>query len=209
MKLTKYGHACFTVEKDGQVLVVDPGGWSTDFIAPADVVAVVYTHDHFDHLNHEILESIVDKNPSTVTIAHESITSKIEVFETKTVAAGETITVGPFTLAFHGGQHAFVHGNLPQTANLGVFINELLYYPGDSFTLPGQPVDTLALPVGGPWLKLDEAITFLEIVKPRFAFPTHDAMLAESGKASVDTWVAQFAGQAGVDYRRLTDTIDI
>ena len=26
MKLTKYEHACFTVEKDGKLLVVDPGG---------------------------------------------------------------------------------------------------------------------------------------------------------------------------------------
>ena len=27
MKLTKYRHACFTVEKDSKLLIVDPGGF--------------------------------------------------------------------------------------------------------------------------------------------------------------------------------------
>jgi L-ascorbate metabolism protein UlaG (beta-lactamase superfamily) len=46
MQLTKYEHACFTVEKDGQLLVVDPGNFTTDFIAPEHVVGIVITHSH-------------------------------------------------------------------------------------------------------------------------------------------------------------------
>jgi L-ascorbate metabolism protein UlaG (beta-lactamase superfamily) len=53
MKLTKYEHACFTVEKDDQVLVVDPGSFSSDFIAPAGVVAIVVTHEHGDNFDPE------------------------------------------------------------------------------------------------------------------------------------------------------------
>ncbi|MDX6252098.1 MAG: hypothetical protein QOF10_5458, partial [Kribbellaceae bacterium] len=30
MKLTKYSHACVTLEKDGKVLLVDPGTFAED-----------------------------------------------------------------------------------------------------------------------------------------------------------------------------------
>jgi len=209
MKLTKYEHACFTVEKDGQVLVVDPGGLSPDFIAPAGVVAVVYTHDHFDHFNHEILESIIDKNPEAIVVAHPSITSKIEVFSTQAVTSGETITVGPFTLAFCGDVHALTHASVPPAPNLGIMINELLYYPGDSFTLPGQPVDTLALPVDAPWMMLGEAMDFLTAVKPRLAFSTHDALLSPAGQEVVDNWLNRYAAANDIEYKRLDTPIEI
>ena len=52
MKLTKYEHACFSVEHDGMTLVVDPGNFTTDFIAPEGVIAVVITHEHSDHFDH-------------------------------------------------------------------------------------------------------------------------------------------------------------
>lgn len=90
MKLTKYEHACFTVEKDGQLLVVDPGNFTTDFIAPEHVVAVVITHEHADHFDHEQIEAIIDKNPNAVVVGPVDITSKIEAFNTKAVAAGES-----------------------------------------------------------------------------------------------------------------------
>jgi len=41
MKITKYGHACLMVEIDGRSLVIDPGVFSTDFVSPDNVDAVV------------------------------------------------------------------------------------------------------------------------------------------------------------------------
>ncbi|MFI5212748.1 MAG: MBL fold metallo-hydrolase, partial [Candidatus Saccharimonadales bacterium] len=109
MQLTKYNHACFTVEKDMQLLVVDPGNFSTDFIAPENVVAVVLTHEHADHFDPNLLATIIDKNPEAVIIAHPSITDKIAVFQTRSVEVGDAITIGPFDLAFYGGVHALIH----------------------------------------------------------------------------------------------------
>ena len=40
MKLTKYEHACLTVEKDGKLLVVDPGAYTTDLPALESVIAI-------------------------------------------------------------------------------------------------------------------------------------------------------------------------
>lgn len=203
MELTKYEHSCFTVKKDNCVLVVDPGDWTTDFIAPDGVVGIVITHEHGDHFSHDQIAAIIDKNPEAVVIAHPSITKTIEVFQTSAVIAGQELAVGPFSLAFFGGEHAVIYPELPTLANLGVMINDLIYYPGDSFALPGRAIDTLVLPVSAPWLKISEVIDFLKTIHPRFALPTHDAILSPSGKELVDRLAGSYAKNAGIEYRRI------
>jgi L-ascorbate metabolism protein UlaG (beta-lactamase superfamily) len=210
MELVKYEHACFTVEKDGQLLVVDPGNFSGDFIAPADVVAVVFTHEHADHFDRDQLASIIDKNPDAIIVAHPSITNQIEVFQTRSINAGDRITIGPFDLEFFGGEHALIHAGIPAIANLGVMVNDLLYYPGDSFALPSdRSVDTLAIPAAAPWMKMSEAMDYLAAVRPRFAFPTHDAILSSEGQALADRLLGIVAEQNNIDYRRLDGPIQI
>lgn len=210
MKLTKYEHACFTCEKDGKLLVVDPGILTTSLGAPENIVAIVVTHEHPDHFDPTALGALVAHNPDAVIYAHESITAQLDgTLPTHAVQAGDTVPAGPFRLELFGGEHAVIHPDIPLVANLGVMINDVLYYPGDSFTLPNKPVDTLALPVGAPWLKISEAFDFLVAVKPRFAFPTHDGVLSDFGKGLPDRMVPQFAEKVGTSYQRLTEPVDI
>jgi L-ascorbate metabolism protein UlaG (beta-lactamase superfamily) len=209
MKLTKYEHACFTVEKDDKILVVDPGGFTSDFISPENVIAVVITHAHGDHFDHDQLSAIIDKNPDAIIIADPDITSKIEVFQTQSVNAGDSVSVGPFDLEFFGGEHAVIIPSIPIVPNLGVLINELIYYPGDSFAVPGKPVDVLALPIGAPWLKISEVIDFLQKIKPRLAFPTHDAVLSDIGKSLPDMLIPGVTEKVGIEYKRLKDPIEV
>lgn len=209
MKLTKYEHACFTIEKDNQVLVVDPGNFSADFLPPENVVAIVITHQHGDHFDQEQIAAIIDKNPDASIISVGDVTPKIEVFETKTVQAGDKITVGLFDLEFFGGTHALIHESIPPIANVGVLINDLLYYPGDSFTIPAKPVDTLAIPAAAPWMKIGEAMDFLTAVQPRLAFPTHDAILSAQGKELADALLGMTAEKCGTEYKRLTSPLEI
>ena len=194
------------LEKNDQVLVVDPGNFTTDFVSPSNVVAVVITHEHSDHFDQEQLAAIINENLEAVIVAHPSITQQIEVFETKSVLAGDHISIGPFDLSFYGGEHAVIHPDIPGPANLGVLINGLLYYPGDSFVRPDVPVDTLALPIGAPWLKISEVIDFVRDVQPRFTFPTHDAVLSDIGKSLPDNMIPQLIGD--VIYQRI-ETIEL
>ena len=206
LQLTKYEHACFTVAKDGQLLVVDPGSFTTDFIAPERVVGVVITHDHLDHYDPEIVAAIMDKNPDAMIVAHASITDSIEVFQSLTVEPGDSLSLGPFELEFFGGEHAPISEGVTLPANLGVMIDDLLYYPGDSFVTPdNRTVDTLALPIAAPWLKVSETIEFLRAVHPRAAFPTHDAILSSSGQALLDRMLAAAATQANISYARISE----
>jgi len=203
MKITKYEHACFTAEQDGDVLVVDPGELTTDFIVPENVVAIVITHEHPDHYDHNHIAAIIDKNPDALIVGPVSVTDKITTLETRSVSGGDSITVGVFSLEFYGTMHEVIHPSVPPVENVGVLVNELVYYPGDSFTVPGKPVDTLALPVGAPWLRFREAGDFLHAIKPRFAFPTHDGVLSNTGRSFMDNWCHRFADSIDCEFKRI------
>ena len=206
LQLTKYEHACFTVEKDDHLLVVDPGAYTTDFIAPDHVIGVVLTHDHADHYDHELVAAIIDKNPDAMIIGPASLIDSIEAFPTLAVEAGESLSLGPFELEFFGGQHAPIAEGITTPDNLGVMINDLLYYPGDSFVTPeDRYVDTLALPVAAPWLKLSEVLDFLQTVHPHTAFPTHDAILSSAGQALVDRMIGPVAEKVDTRYMRVSE----
>jgi hypothetical protein len=88
-------------------------------------------------------------------------------------------------------------------------VNRLFYYPGDAFTLPGTPVDTLAVPAAGPWMRIGEAMDFLVAVHPRFAFPVHDVIASPQGKTIADKLLGQIAAANGITYQRLDDMIEI
>ena len=210
MKLTKYQHACFTVEKDGKLLVVDPGGFTTDLAAPENVAGIVVTHEHGDHFDVSALGALIAHNPDAVILAHETITSQLgSALPNKAVASGDEVTVGPFTLHFDGGTHATIHPSYPDVANLGVHIDSRIYYPGDSFNKPAGSVEILALPVSAPWCKISEVIDYVSELKPKLAFPTHDAILSDVGQNLVDTMVGGAVQKTGGEYRRLSEPLEI
>lgn len=204
MKITKYRHACLTIEKDGSTLVVDPGEFSHDFIIPPHVDGIVITHEHPDHLDEKQVKKILEKHPKATIIAHESISGRFTNYLTIAAKVGETYSIGQFSLQFFGGAHASIAEGIPVPPNLGVLVDGHFYYPGDSFVVPeGVQVKEFALPVSAPWLKISEAMNFLTQVKPAFAFPTHDAILSEEGKALVDRILGAVASGQGTQYKRL------
>jgi L-ascorbate metabolism protein UlaG (beta-lactamase superfamily) len=210
MELTKYEHACFTVEKDGKSIIVDPGSFTTDLTIPGTVVAIIMTHVHGDHFNEELLAEIIAKNPTALIIGPQAVTSQLSIHETRAVHGGDSFAVEGFDLDFYGDDHAVIHPSMPVAQNVGVLIEDRLYYPGDSFTMPEKSVDTLALPVAAPWLKISETIEFMKSVGARFTFPTHDAILSTAGKHLVDNMMSSFAETAGTEYKRIDgETIEI
>jgi len=211
MKLTKYQHACFVVEKDGSSIVVDPGNFTHDLIIPNHVAAIVITHEHADHLDDALIQAILQANPKATVIAHESIAGRYTNYTAIGAKVGEVYTLGAFSLRFFGGQHANIAESMPVPPNLGVLIDDHLYYPGDSFAIPeGVQVKELALPASAPWLKISEPMNFLAQIKPEFAFPTHDAILSDEGKQLADRLLGSVASGQNTLYKRLDgQTVDL
>lgn len=203
MKLTKYGHACVVLEEQGKKLVVDPGEFTEDFVVSGDIVGVVITHVHGDHLQPKQLEAIAGANPGVQIFTTEEAAKECGNVSVQTVKAGDEQTAGPFALRFYGQLHNAVHADWPQNQNLGVLVNDAFYYPGDSFTLPDRKVELLAVPVSAPWLKLGESLEFIKIMKPARFFRTHDGLCNERGLAGIDVWLTKASDKYGSAYHGL------
>lgn len=214
MKITTYSHACFTLEQDGRLMVVDPGAFSPDFQAHENTDVILISHNHADHLNEDHIVSIVERNPDVLVVGPDEVIRSIEspqLTHTKAVLPNQEIAVGAFEMKFFGGSHAVIHPDFPLVENIGVLVNGSFYYPGDSLIAPEDTeVKTLALPLTAPWSKISETIDFLRRVKPARAFPVHDAILSSDGKHVYDQMISGVAEDAGIAYERIAgNPIDV
>ena len=198
MKLTKYEHACVVLEENGKKLVIDPGSYAESLPELDHVVAVVVTHQHGDHLDEARLKMIMDKNPEAQIFTTADTAEKLMDYTTHIVHNGDELSVGPFRLRFFGELHAEVHRTIPRPQNVAVLVNDTLYFPGDSFTLPNVPVQALLAPASGPWLKLGETVDFIEAVKPVMAIPTHDGFYSKDARAFAASWLQGFCEKFNV-----------
>ena len=193
MKITKYTHACVRLERDGRVLVIDPGIWSEPrALLGAD--AVLITHEHVDHI--DVLRLV---GLGGVPVYYPA-DADIQQVPGIGVRAEERFVAAGFSVQAVGGRHAVIYGGQPSCANLGYLIEGSLYHPGDSLHVPGQPVETLLVPAQASWLKTCEAIDFVRAVNPQRTFPIHDGQLNERGLHSINSWLGE---QAGSRYRWL------
>ncbi|HET8682464.1 MAG TPA: MBL fold metallo-hydrolase [Micromonosporaceae bacterium] len=188
MRLTKFSHSCVRLERDGAVLVIDPGAF-TEPEALDGVDAVLITHEHFDHLDVDKLADALGRRPSVAVYTHSEVIGKLTGLAgaVHSVSTGESFTAAGFAVRAYGGWHALIHADIPRVPNLGFLVEESIYHPGDSFDVPqGALVETLFVPISAPWLKLSESVEFLRAVAPRRAYALHDCLLSDAGGKVTD-----------------------
>ena len=200
MKLTKYEHSCLVITKGDASLVIDPGAFTMPLSDLEGVVGIVITHEHADHWTPEQLTRLLDRNPKARILGPAGVAAAATDVEIETVTGGDTVEIEPFTLQFFGEKHAVIHSSIPIVDNVGVLVDDTLYYAGDSYTLPGVEVDTLAVPIGAPWLKIGDAMDYVLEVKPRRSFPVHDAVLSQIGKTMTQARIEAVTAQNGGEF---------
>lgn len=203
MKITKYEHSCVVLEEAGKRLVIDPGNFTKSLTDFSNVVGIIVTHAHPDHFDFDLVLKLQKANPQAAVYTVSTVGQELAGHRHKTVKEGEREQCGPFFLAFFGKNHARIHDSYPRQENIGVLVNNVFYYGGDSFHPPKVPVDALALPLSAPWMKISEAMDYLLSVKPKTAFPVHNAILSDIGNQIHNRMLGNLAKDNGVDYQVL------
>lgn len=177
MKITKLGHCCLLIETKGKRILTDPGSYTVEVHSKlTNIDFVLFTHEHQDHFHVESLKIILEKNAQAIIYSNSSVSELLnkEGIAHIQVNDSDSILLGDVSVVGIGEKHAEMHRSIPLSSNLGFFIDSRLWYPGDAFTNPERPVEVLALPVSGPWMKISEAIDYALLLKPKVVFPVHD-----------------------------------
>lgn len=182
MRLTKLTHSCVRLEKDGAILVIDPGIWSEpDALDGADAVFV--THEHADHLDADRLRAALAASPGLTLWTNPSVAEQAAEFggRVHAVRPGDTFSAAGFDVRVYGERHALIHRDVPVIANTGFLVDGTVFHPGDALTVPEADVPMLLFPMSAPWLKVAEMIDYVREVKPRQGLAIHDAILSDKG----------------------------
>jgi len=207
MRLTKFGHSCLLVEEGGARVLLDPGLFSDGFQELEGLTAVCLTHQHSDHLDAERVRQVLDRSPGARVVSDEGSAQALGEAgaDVEVVHDGDELELGGLGLAVVGRDHAVIHPDIPVVPNVGYLLGGRLFHPGDAFTLPGQPVEVLAVPAGAPWMKLAEAVEYLRRVGPTVAVPVHERVLSEAGRSIHYRQLEQLGGRGGTRFQVLDD----
>lgn len=159
--------------------MTDPGAWTTEQNSVTGIDIILITHEHADHFHVESIKIVLQNNPQAIIVSNSRIAALLGEQHIPCVILEDTQQkmFGDLDVAGFGTEHANIYPTMPNVMNTGFLISSRFFYPGDSFTNPGVPVEILAMPMIGPWMKLAEAIDWAKAIKPNVCIPVHDGML--------------------------------
>lgn len=205
MKVTKFAHSCILVEEQGTAILMDPGSWNAEPTLSA-LDAILITHEHGDHCDTAQIASLLSKHPGARVITHAAVQKVLEEkgITAEPIEPGQMIDMKGVTIESSGTDHAVIYGSSP-CRNTGFLIAERLFAPGDALhDIPSKPVEVLALPTGGPWMKIAEAIDYAKKLAPKVVFPIHDAMYIDMYQRAVGSnWIGAMLKGDGIEFRDL------
>jgi L-ascorbate metabolism protein UlaG (beta-lactamase superfamily) len=180
MKITKFGHCCLLIETKGKRILTDPGSWSTLQNDVKEVDIILITHEHADHVHVGSLQTILNNNKNAKVFTNSGVGKLLQEKRIPYILLenGDTYEVDVLIESIEC-KHEEIYESIGQVQNTGYFINNVFFYPGDSFTVPEKKVTILAAPIVAPWASLKECINYIKRVNPKVAIPVHDGMLRE------------------------------
>lgn len=201
MKITKLGHCCMIIEEGGAKILADPGDYSESQNEATGIDVVLITHEHGDHCYIPSLQAVLLNNPKAKVYTNVGVAELLkqagiayELLEDGGQVGEQNVSMSAF-----GTEHREMYPGVKNVPNTGYLIANRFFYPGDAFTDPGVPVEILALPIAGPWLKMAEAIDYALKLKPKVCFPVHDGNYSEP-PGSIKNFPTKFLEPEGVKY---------
>ncbi|WP_149561680.1 MBL fold metallo-hydrolase [Streptomyces cacaoi] len=198
MKMTKFGHACVRLGRNGRALVIDPGAMTPERGVTAGAEAVLVTHEHFDHFEPEQLRGTEADVYTCPGVARhlDGFGDRVHV-----VGDGDTFSAAGFEVTVKGEKHHYSHPDTPPVDNIGFLVDGEVFHPGDALTVVEAP--TLLVPGQAPWLTVPALIDYLRRTAPDRAYAVHDGLLSDWGLHVLDGVLAREADRTGTEIRRL------
>jgi L-ascorbate metabolism protein UlaG (beta-lactamase superfamily) len=191
--VTKGAHALVSIEARGHRAVVDPGVFASDAELDAALDGaslLLITHVHPDHIDVErVAPRIAEAEDLRVLAPAPVLTALLEAGVPDALLLEATGSgdreVGGFRIREHGGQHALIHLLIPLERNVGYFIDELIFHPGDALSIPpsvqNERLELLLVPTYTPWARASEVGDFVAALHPVQARPIHNGPFSEQG----------------------------
>ena len=179
MQITKIGHCCLVVAENSTRVMIDPGKYSTGYEDYENIDAILITHEHGDHCHVDGVKEVLAKNPEATVYTNGAVAPLLDEagIAYTLVADGDAFSVKDMPIEAHEFEHEEVHPRIQRVLNTGFYIASKFWYGGDALAAPDRPIEILALPVAGPWMRMRDSIDYCLAVKPKIAFPVHDGIL--------------------------------
>lgn len=205
MRFTKYSQSCIRFEDSDRVLVIDPGAFSETDQALPGAEAILISHEHVDHIDEDVVRRYLKENGDARMWAPPGVAANFGELGDRVAAVqpGITFEAAGFRIQTFGGQHAVIHPQIPVVTNVGYLINETVYHPGDSFSVPNVPVPVVLVPLHAPWSKFAEVADFVIAMRAERAYQIHDVMLSEIGRNITETNLVRVTEPYGVTFEHL------
>ena len=87
MRLTKFDHSCFALEKSGHTIIFDPVEYGFSLPDFPILDAIIITHSHPDHCQTQVIQKLSSRHPQTpiFTTQDNSILSLLSTATASTV----------------------------------------------------------------------------------------------------------------------------
>lgn len=201
MKVTRFPQSCLLLEEDNHKIVIDPGMHFLETHKVEElsgVEAVLYTHQHPDHYEAKIAETLLAQGVKL--FANEATAELIGTDKAAVVRDGETFTAGGFEVIARELPHCLLPSGEEGPQNTGYVVSGVFFDPGDGKDIDDLQVKNMALPITGPDISMLDAFNFAKKLGVEVAIPIHYLWMG----ADAETY-KQFARGMPFEVRVLDD----
>ncbi len=181
MKVTKYPQSTLILEKEGRRILIDPGSFTAAKYKADDfpeIEAIVLTHRHPDHVDTDLIKSILDKK-SVPVVANDDVKEAFPDLITDVVSSGDIVSHAGFDILAHDLPHVPMVDGSSGPQNTGYVFDGNFFHAGDGVDTTGINVHYAAVPIAGPDLSLRDAHDLIKSIGAKVIIPIHYSLFSD------------------------------